>query len=209
VLVLIDVKVPKAKRGQPTWEMALMFPRQGEWTEDDYFALDSSDNRLKELSNGCLEILPMPSAQHQRLLRFLFKALEKYLEETAVGGEVLFAPLPVRLGEGTVREPDLIYLGEARARRTERYPDGADLVMEILSDTPEDRKRDLVVKRREYAKAGIAEYWIVDPKQSSVMVLELDKRTRKYRNRPAVQTGEVAVSKLLNGFKVLVTELFR
>ena len=38
---------------------------------------------------------------------------------------------------------------------------GADLVIEVVS--PDDPDLDLVVKRQEYAQAGIPEYWIVDP----------------------------------------------
>jgi Uma2 family endonuclease len=208
VVVYLDVDIPKTKRGQPTWETALFYPLQGEWTEDDYFAIEGSDNRLKELDNGYLEILTMPSAQHQRLLKYLLLLLERYLRGKRVGGEVLFAPLPVRLWPGTVREPDLVYLNEARSRRTDRYPDGADLVMEIVSDTPEDRKRDLVTKRRQYAKAGISEYWIIDPKHSTIAVFELDGRTKKYRKPVISKSGHVAVSKLFPGFSVDVAKLF-
>src|SRR5437879_9709886 len=53
--------------GEPTWEIALLFPAQGTWTEDDYFALDGSYEGfpLVELSNGRLEALPMPTQTHQ------------------------------------------------------------------------------------------------------------------------------------------------
>jgi Uma2 family endonuclease len=206
-LVSIDVALPKVKRGQPTWTTALLFPRQGEWTEEEYFALEGSDNRLKELSKGCLEILPIPSAQHQRILRFLIMAVHNYLTGAQKGGEVLFAPLPVRLWPGTVREPDLIYLSKERVRRTGTYPEGADLVMEIVSESRKDRKRDLVIKRREYARAGIAEYWIVDPKQTTVTVLSLNRKTKRYRVEGSYKS-ETAVSKLLSGFEVCLADLF-
>ena len=48
-----------------------------------------------------------------------------------------------------------------------KYPSGADLVMEVVSGGREDRKRDLVTKRRDYARANIPEYWIVDPQDPS------------------------------------------
>jgi Uma2 family endonuclease len=207
--VSINAVVPKMKRGRPTWETALLFPKQGEWTEDDYFALEGSDNRLKELSNGCLEVLTMPTYRHQLILKYLVKAVEKYLAESQTGGEVIFAPLPVRLWPGTVREPDLIYLSAARAERTETYPDVADLVMEIVSDAPDDRKRDLVVKRKEYAKAGISEYWIVDPKHLTVTVLALKRKTKQYREHGTFKTGDEAASKYWPKFRVAVTDLFR
>ena len=55
-----------SRRGEPTWELALLFPFQGEWTESAYLALDT--NRLIELSDGCLEFLPMPTVLHQLIM---------------------------------------------------------------------------------------------------------------------------------------------
>ena len=45
--------LPASRLGEPTWEMASFYPRQGEWTEADYLALNT--NRMVELSDGCLE----------------------------------------------------------------------------------------------------------------------------------------------------------
>ena len=62
---------------------------------------------------------------------------------------------------------------EHRDRIGEEYWEGADLVMEVVSRDAESRKRDLLQKPLEYAEAGIQEYWIVDPRKSSIMVLTL------------------------------------
>ncbi len=85
-----------------------------------------------------------------------------------------FAPLCVRLRSGKFREPDLLYLVDRDdPRRNNKFWVGADLVMEVVSDSPQDRERDLVTKRLEYAEAGIAESWIVDPESESITVLTL------------------------------------
>lgn len=59
-------------------------------------------------------------------------------------------------------------VGRPTARRIRRT-----LVMEVVSGGPQDRKRDLVIKRAEYAAAGIPEYWIVDPESRRITVLTL------------------------------------
>jgi hypothetical protein len=47
------------RTGEPTWEIAHLFPIQGDWTEAEYLALDT--NHLIEFSDGHLEFLPMPT----------------------------------------------------------------------------------------------------------------------------------------------------
>jgi len=89
-------------------------------------------------------------------------------------------------------------------RRGEDFWRGADLVMEIVS--PTDRQRDLVTKRREYALAGIPEYWIVDGEQQSIIVLTLAGES--YQVHGTFGPGQQAGSVLLPGFVVDVAEVF-
>jgi len=50
----------RQNEGTLTYEVAELFPRQGEWTEEDYLSLPET-NRLVELSDGKLVVLPMPT----------------------------------------------------------------------------------------------------------------------------------------------------
>jgi Uma2 family endonuclease len=181
----------------------MLLPLQGEWTEAEYLALNST--RLAEFSDGCLEVLPMPTRWHQLIVKYLFKNMEAYLEAHP-GGEVFFAPLPVHLWPGKYREPDLVYVRPERWRNDPRYPEGADLAIEVVSEGEEDRRRDLVIKRQEYATAGIAEYWIVDPLEQRVTVLTLDGQA--YLVHGVFAPGERATSVLLTGFEVDVAAAF-
>ena len=61
--------------GEPTWDIAMLFPLQGQWTEEEYLALDT--NRLMELVDGCLDVLPMPTPYHQAIVRYLFTEFVK------------------------------------------------------------------------------------------------------------------------------------
>ena len=170
--------VPKKSRlkqnaGEPAWSIALFFPMQGEWTEEAYFALESrSGNWMIELANGFLEFPPLPDMFHQDIVDFLFSALKAFLKEHPFG-RPYFAPLPVRLWPGQIREPDIAVFAFRRITNKRKAPDGADLVIEVVSPGEEARERDLDVKRVEYAKAKIPEYWIVDSELKTITVLVL------------------------------------
>lgn len=192
-----------SREGEPTWEIAHLYPTQGNWTEAEYLALDT--NHLVELSDGYLELLPMPTVLHQLVVDFLHERLKAYLQ-THEGGTVLFAPLPVKLSPGKFREPDIVYLSPTRTLDVRQYPDGADLVMEVVSGGEKSRERDLVTKRQEYASAGIGEYWIVDPETQRITVLTLVGGT--YRVHGEFAVGRQATSVLLRGFAVSVDEVF-
>lgn len=166
--VLEQFKSNPTEWAEPAWEIATLFPPQGQWAEADYLSLQT--NHLIEFSHGIVEVLSMPSDKHQSIVAMLFTLLLGLANQT--GGKALFAPFRLRLWPGKFREPDLVFLANRRdPRRLEEYWSGADLVMEVIS--PDDPNRDLIEKRREYAQAGIAEYWIVDPRTETVLVLQL------------------------------------
>jgi Uma2 family endonuclease len=190
--------------GDPTWEVAYLFPSQGSWSVADYLALDT--NHLVELSEGRLEVLAMPTEQHQLLVAYLYDALRAFV--VAGGrGKVLFAPMRLQLWEGKFREPDLVFLLEENAaKRGDNYWRGADLVVEVVSE--DDPDRDWVEKRKEYAQAGIAEYWIVDPRDATVTILPLEANATEYSEGVTFRRGDRASSHLLAGFTIDVTDSF-
>ncbi len=185
------------RAGEPTLEIAQLFPNQGDWTEADYLELQT--NHLVELSDGFLDFLPMPTHKHQMVVAFLYGLLKPFADLQAPG-TVLFAPLRMRLWEGKYREPDVLYMREENRGRIHDYWEGADLVMEIVSPARPEHDRD--VKRAEYAKACIPEYWIVDLITGQITVLTLGKK--KYRVHGVFGPGALAQSKMLAGFSVPV-----
>src|SRR5260370_23966290 len=95
-----------AKRGELTWEIALLYPTQGYWSEAEY--LDLNTNHLIEFVDGCLEFLPMPTLFHQAIVLFLYSTLNAFVR-SRVPGEVSVAPCRVRTIPGKYREPDVLY----------------------------------------------------------------------------------------------------
>jgi Uma2 family endonuclease len=193
--------------GQPTWEIAALFPAQGTWTVKEYFDLDHlrEVHPLLEFTDGRLEVLSMPGQLHQLIIVYLLGTLQAFTAAHAPG-LVLFSGMKVRLRGGKYREPDILYMkAEHFHRRHEEYWDGADLVMEVVSPDPKDRQRDLEKKPSDYARARIPEYWIIDPKEKRVRVLTLVGKTYKLHGDFA--PGTQATSVLLPGFAVAVDQV--
>ena len=61
----ITVSLPD-DHAEPAWEVALLLPAQGAWSEDDYLWLTDHTRGLVELTDGHIEVLPLP-----RFLRML------------------------------------------------------------------------------------------------------------------------------------------
>lgn len=184
-----------------TWEIARLFPVQGQWSESDYLALNG--NQLVELSDGKVEVLPMPTIMHQAISAYVYGVLLAFATAGDLG-RVYFPPLRVRLWPGKFREPDVAFMRKERCERMgPRYWEGADLVVEVVSEGEEDRRRDLVEKREDYARAGIPEYWIVDPLEERITVLRLARK--RYVVHGEFGKGTAATSHLLPGFSVDVS----
>jgi Uma2 family endonuclease len=185
--------------GEPTWEIALLFPNQGTWSEEEYLALDT--NHLVEFTDGCLEVLPMPTTSHQLIVVFLFEAIKAFVSKENLG-LVLIAPLKIQIRRNKYREPDVLFVTrEHESLIGEQFWLGADLVMEVVS--PDNRERDWEKKRADYAEAGIPEYWIVDPQRSTITVLMF--KDGRYVEHGEFVRGTRATSRLLPGFEVDVT----
>lgn len=197
------IKLP-SKAGEPAWEAAYLLPTQGHWSEEDFLQLQT--NRLAELVNGSLEVLPTPSWLHQLILEFLFDEMRAYVRSQNLGGKVLVAPLPVRLFPGTIREPDLLYVTPANFPQDVRgYPTKIDLAVEIVSSGVEAHQRDYIDKRVDYAKAAISEYWIVDPEQQLITVLGLCETA--YETLGEYRAGQSATSRYWPGFAIAVDRI--
>ena len=178
-------------------------PLQGLWTEQQYLRMTDQSNVLIEFRDGVLEVLPMPTHRHQAIVRLLLITLYTFLSQR--GGNVLCAPLRLRIGPHQFREPDLVAVHSADDPRVaDAYWSGADLVVEIVS--LDDPLRDTVQKRSEYAAAGIPEYWIVDPRDESVLILILE--ADHYTEYGRYMRGAHIVSPSLSGFLLAADAVF-
>ena len=177
-------------------------PAQGEWSEADYFPF-SDCGRLVELSDGNVEILPVPTYFHQLILLRLSTALHIFVLARQMG-YVCFAPLPIRLWPGKIREPDLMFMAAGHEDRIGKYWGVPDLAVEILSEGHEQKDRQ--VKRDEYAQAGISEYWIVDPEERTIEILRLANGI--YELGAILREGDTLESPMFPEFSLALKDVF-
>jgi Uma2 family endonuclease len=183
--------------------LARLFPQQGEWREENYFALPES-NRITELSEGELIVHPTPTFAHQEAVSELASALRTYAKTNDLG-KAISAPFDVRLWEDKIRQPDVLFI------RTENFPlivgaylDGApDWVAEVIS--PSSRVIDEVDKLADYAQAGVPEYWLVDLDARTIRVYAL--ADAEYALAGTYGAGETARSETLGGFEIAVDDV--
>ena len=180
-------------------DVSRLVPDSDGYSVEDYFALDGA--YLVEFVDGRLQVLPMPDALHQAIIRVLCDLFERWLERDP-GGRLVMAPFKVYLNDRLYREPDVaVMLGKHADRRTNEFWRGADLVVEVISES--NRRHDVVTKMTDYARASIPEYWIVDPAARSLSVFVLIDGTYQQTGSPAV-----AESRVLPGFTINVVDLF-
>ena len=175
---------------------------QIKFTYRDYLLLPEQDRR--ELIEGDFYVVPASSTRHQQILRSLATALWDFVEGNGLG-EVLWAPYDVVFSDEDVVQPDILFVSEGRRGIiTEANISGApDLVIEILSPSTADRDKNL--KMSLYSRAGVREYWIVDPTDETVQVLELG--SEGYEVDRTYTAGKVP-SSVLPGFKIEISHIF-
>ena len=176
---------------------------------DDYKTLPESMDKIYELLDGDIIMVPAPSTTHQRVLRNLGFFLIQFVREHSLG-EVFQAPVDVVFGEGNAREvvqPDLIFINKERKNIiTEEEIRGApDLVVEILS--PATKARDQGYKKRLYARYGVKEYWIVDPKAKAAEIYT--PQASGFETAERYNIEDQIISALFPNLEVRIEELFQ
>jgi len=177
---------------------------QGLWTEAQYLKLTDQTNHLIEFTDGVIEVLPMPTREHQKISAYLYRTFFAVAEE--LGGIVLYAPLRLQVRPGKFREPDLcLLLDEQDPRNENAFWLGTDLVIEIVS--PDKPRRDTEEKPIDYAEGGIPEYWIVNPIDQTITVLTL--AGEDYVTHGLFRRGEQVTSALLPLIALDVDAVFK
>ena len=126
------------------------------------------EGTLCEVIDNVLYMSPAPKYTHQNLVFLLAKRIDILLGKTNAG-EVIISPFDVYFEEllSAVQPDLLVLLNENRhILKEDGYIHGApDVIIEVLSG---DKKRDLVKKKSLYERAGVKEYFTVNPKDREI-----------------------------------------
>lgn len=197
--IVMAKDLPKPLAGQSSW------PAQGEWTYEDYLRLPDDGNRY-EIIEGVLYVTNAPGYDHQFAVMEIAFQFKQFVSENNLG-IILTAPFEVHLSETTRPvQPDILFIKasnqpEAGAKFFAGVP---DLIVEVIS--PNSIRTDRYVKFTAYEQAGVAEYWLVDPKTRSVEVHALSEG--EYTLVGQFTPGETIESKLLAGLTIQTEILF-
>ncbi len=179
-------------------------PPQGTWTYDDYAALPNDGHRY-EIVNGVLVMTPAPTPEHQEIIGEIYSALRTHIKLAGLG-RVFMSPIDVDLGPKKVFQPDVVvilneHLDRVQAKKIIGAP---DLVVEVAS--PSTATFDRLVKYEIYARAGIAEYWIVKTASHTIEVLVLENG--EYRSLGSFSGQATPPSRIASGLSVRVEQFF-
>jgi len=151
--------------------MAIVIDSETKLTYEDY-VLFPEDGRIHEIIAGEHHMTPAPGTYHQTLSRRIQFQLYEQIEERGLG-VVFDAPTDVQLSEIDIVQPDLLVVlaGREGIVAPAKVIGPPDLVVEILSGSTE--AKDRLLKRDLYQKAGVPEYWLVDPGRHEVEIYRL------------------------------------
>ncbi|HVR30621.1 MAG TPA: Uma2 family endonuclease [Thermoanaerobaculia bacterium] len=126
-----------------------------------------------ELVDGRLTEEEAPDPIHGLAVSWLIALFRTWLGGR--GGFVFDSDVKFVVGPSRGRRPDVsVFFPERPApprRGAVREP--PDVVVEVVSASPADERRDRVEKMDDYSAFGVAYYWLVDPALGSVEIFDL------------------------------------
>jgi len=177
-------------------------------TVADLAAFPEDDGNRYELIEGELYVSRAPGIPHQLLLQNLQISLSEYLKKFPVG--ILVPGAGAIFSDYDAVIPDLAFVRHERwdkAVTGDKFTGAIDIVVEILAPGTQKRKRDLSAKRKLYANHAIAEFWIVDSENQSVLIFRL--REQGLEEAARLTGDEELSSPMLPGFRLKVRDIFK
>lgn len=164
------IKEPEYIAGSNT-ETYKKYPRQGKYTVEEFYNL--TGDRKAELISGVIYDMAQAISSHQSIAQFLWRQIQDYIDAKDGKCHAYGLPLDVELemdGVTDIFEPDVQIVCDKEKDQGPRIIGAPDFIAEILS--PSTREKDMTTKLWKYKQGGVHEYWIIDPRNLTVMAYE-------------------------------------
>lgn len=162
-----------------------------------------SESVRAELIQGVLYMLSAPNRMHQLLISELIFRIHSHIRGRKGGCQVYTSPFDVRLfgDDSTVVQPDILVVCNKEILTDKGCCGAPDWIVEIVSAS--NSSYDYTTKLMQYQKAGVREYWIVDPYEHKISVMNFENPalTGQYSYEEEVPSG------VLEGFDVRFREI--
>jgi Uma2 family endonuclease len=152
-----------------------------------------------------IDISPAPKTEHQKIAKRLFRLFDQFVENNQLG-EAYFAPMDVVFSDGEVCQADILVLANDQLHqiKDDAVYGAPGLIVEVVSKG--SVARDYVEKKEDYERFGVKEYWIVDPRNESILVYGVVDE--KFQLIAAVESKGEVKSAYLPGFLIEATHIF-
>ncbi len=163
----------------------LTFEEYANLDAEDWATLGLLEGRCEYVDGGLVELMP-EGEENDWIADYLFHLL--LLANITKPWLIRPGRCEVEVsGKPRTRYPDLVILDEVHPELTKRRltitceMPAPRLVVEVVSPGKKNRKRDTVDKLEQYAGRGIPEFWLIDPENQCITVLNLvDSRYVEY-----------------------------
>jgi Uma2 family endonuclease len=143
-----------------------------------------------QVINNQIIVSPAPLFHHQEIVNDIALPIYAFIKKHKLGKSVQ-SPIDVFLDKENAFQPDIIFISNNNLHiiKDGKVKGAPDMVVEVLSKGTEEQDR--VKKKAVYEKAGVKEYFIVDPETKLVNVFYLQKG--KYKEQKATIAKLVSV----------------
>ncbi|MBF2022630.1 MAG: Uma2 family endonuclease [Hydrococcus sp. C42_A2020_068] len=178
------------------------------WTVHDIDLLPENEGIRYEIIDGELFVTRAPHSRHQQTCGRIFQYLNSWSEESGLGEPI---PSPgVLFSEADNVVPDVVWVRKETYMQLideQGHLTGApELVVEVISQSQQDQRRDREAKLKLYSSRGVQEYWIADWRSRKLEVYR--RESAQLKLVATLFSNDTVTSSLLPGFSCLVERFF-
>lgn len=176
---------------------------------EEFIGIYENSQTRMEFINGEIFLMSSPDISHQEILGNLYIIFRQYFKGKIC--KPFLAPFDVHFKKKDIQDPDVMQPDltiicdmDNNTNEKNKYMGTPSLALEILSDST--RSKDMVYKLNTYMMSGVEEYWIVDPRNKSIIIYRF--KDYSIDQNLYYRLGDTAFSMIYEGLEVNITDLF-